>query len=62
MDYLKKPVIQMERDHTSEITLMKNEIKELEGIIKDMVVKGEPPVNDTDEDGIMKCKKYGEAL
>ena len=57
MDYLKQNVIEMERDHTSEMTWMKNEIKELEGIIKDMLVKGEPPVKDNDEDGIIKSNK-----
>ena len=52
MDYLKQKVMEMEKDHASEMTLMKKEIKELEGILKNLVVNKEPPVNNSDENSI----------
>ena len=60
MDYLKQKVMEMEKDHASEMTLMKKEIKELEGILKNLVVNKEPPVNNSDENSLIKCRKCGE--
>ena len=62
MDYLKQKVMEMEKDHASEMTLMKKEIKELEGILKNLVVNKEPAVNDSNENSLIKCKKCGETF
>jgi uncharacterized C2H2 Zn-finger protein len=62
MDYLKQKLMEMEKDHASEIPLMKKEINKLEAILKNLVVNKEPPVKDSDENSLIKCNKCGETF